>query len=330
MKNRKNKFNIGYRRPLVENLLLAEGIGRAGKFLLANILAGIDGIEPVQYKPILEYIPLLEKFGFIENGAAKELLQAEIDMACYEVLIGRNLNSRRSDKSSIFNNPHWRQYIKRSFAPDGDPALAGFYKKQPYSLFILHDDNASPFSVLYFQLFPKLKIISIRRNPIDLVFSWHQRNLANRLGQDPKTGGIFLADKNNRAISWFMVGRNKDYYSLPLMDRTIVFICEMFKECDAAYKKISTSNKKKVCFVRYEDILTQPKAVTKKIAKFLNRKPLPVMRQILKNEHLPDKSYWSKHEEKIKKIEVIASSEYFKRLMVLEKKYFQNKNSRLL
>lgn len=326
MKGKKNKFNIGHRRSLVKNLLLAEGIGRAGKFLLANVLAGIDGIEPVQYKPVLEYIPLLEKFGFIENRAAKELLQAEIDMACYEMLIGRNLNSRRSDKSSIFNNPDWRQYLKRSKALDGDPALVEFYKKRPYSLFILHDDNASPFSSLYFRLFPNLKIISIWRSPLDLVFSWYQRNLANRLGQDPKTGGVFLADKNGKPIPWFMAGRKENYYSLPLMDRTIIFICEMFKQCDSSYKKLSASDKKKVCFVRYEDILMRPKPAVKKMAKFLGKKVLPEMEKILKNERLPVKSYWPEYEKKKNKIKTLAGPEYFRRLMALENKYLQNVN----
>lgn len=330
MKMSKNKIVIGHRKPLVKNLLLVFGIGRAGKFLLANILGGIDGIEQVQYKSILDHIPLLEKFGFIENGAAKELLQAEIDAACYEMLIGRNLNYRRSEKSSIFNNPNWRRYLKRSSAPDGNSALAEFYQKRSYSLFILHDENAaSPFPDLYFQLFPGLKIISVQRSPIDLVFSWHRRNLVERSGQDPKMGGIIFKDKNGQSAPWYVANRLNDYYSLSPVDRTIVSICELFRLRDAVYKKLLRRNKKKICFVRYEDILLQPKFVIKKIAKFLNRKILPEMQKILKNERLPVKSYWSEYEEKKNKIKSIASSKYFKRLTILENKYFQNKNSRL-
>src|SRR3989344_7801208 len=114
------KINVGEKAPLVENLLIIEGITRSGKFLLANILSGIEEIEPVQYSGLLEQIPFLVSFGLIEQNTAKQLLRCEVDMRCYEMLIGRNLNYRLSDKSSIYNIPNYRKFLARTKIPDGE------------------------------------------------------------------------------------------------------------------------------------------------------------------------------------------------------------------
>src|SRR3989338_8703693 len=177
------KMIIGNKKPLVEKLLLAEGITCAGKFLLANILAGFEGVEPVQNFNSLEKIPIFTRFNFMDKKAAKEFLRCEVDMHCYEMLIGRNFNHRISDKSSIFNHPKHEEYLKRSLMPDGDAALARFYKEKPYSFFVVHE--MMPNIDVYFDVFPKLKIIHTRINPIDLVFNLYKKGYCRRTKKDP-------------------------------------------------------------------------------------------------------------------------------------------------
>jgi hypothetical protein len=138
-KQRNNKVSVGKRIPLVDNPLLVEGISRSGKFLLANILHGFQGVEHVQCYGILDHISYLENFGFIKRNAAQEMLQSEIDIHCYEMLIGRNLNFRISDKSSIFNDPRSGAYKKRCIEPDGNPVIEKYRKKNLCSMFVVHE-----------------------------------------------------------------------------------------------------------------------------------------------------------------------------------------------
>ena len=65
---KKIKFKIGSRAPLVKNLLLVEGPSRGGKFVVANVLTGFRGVEPIQYYDLLEHLPFLAKIGFIEKA----------------------------------------------------------------------------------------------------------------------------------------------------------------------------------------------------------------------------------------------------------------------
>src|SRR3989344_3779867 len=250
--SRKNKIILGRRKPLVKKLLLIEGIGRAGKFLAANIINGFADVEPVQLCGLLEHIPFFARLGFIKKRAAEELLHHEIDMHCYEMLIGRNLNYRLFDKSSIFNNPKYKKLLLRSKEPDPDKELKSFYKRGAYSFFLLHE--VLPDIGIYFDAFPEIKIISLGRSPADLVYSWHSRRVVGNLGNNPKFFRIPLQGSKG-PIPWYHYENPKKYESLNPMDRTIAAIENLFKRYESAEKKFSAREKKKILFLRYEDFL---------------------------------------------------------------------------
>lgn len=320
MKKLANKpVKLGKRKPLVGSLLFIEGIGRSGKFLLANILHGFRGIEPVQCYGLLDNIPFLERFGLIEKKVAQEILQCEIDSHCYEMLIGRNLNHRRSDKSSIFNIPNYDKYLKRCSEPDGDLAVKKFSREKLCSMFILHD--LIPNIKIYFDTFPKLKVISVRRNPIYLVYSWYSRGWGKRLGGDPRSFSLLLQE-GGESVPWYAAGWEKKYMKLSEMDRCIAAIEWITHAYRDSYPRLSAKDQNKILFISYEAILNRTNEVISKITKFLGRHSTNgEMRAILKREKLPNLAYHESRQEKLNLIERDASKDYFKRLLVLEEEY---------
>ena len=58
----------------VENVLLVDGVTRAGKFFLAEILSGFDKVEFFQYLPLLEQIPVIYGMGKIMTN-----------ISCYQI-----------------------------------------------------------------------------------------------------------------------------------------------------------------------------------------------------------------------------------------------------
>ena len=121
------RISINKRPPFVKNILFAEGISRSGKLLLADLLACLEDVEPIQYYGLLEHVPFWVKFGIMKKDLAKELIKCEIDTHCYEMLIGRNLNYRIFDKSSIFKKPGYKKYIERSKQKDTDNIINSYY-----------------------------------------------------------------------------------------------------------------------------------------------------------------------------------------------------------
>lgn len=315
-----NKFKVGQKAPLVENLLIIEGVTRSGKFLLANILNGLEDIEPAQYSVLLEEIPLLTTLGKIEPDTASELLRCEIDSRCYELLIGRNLNIRKSDKSSIYNNPNYRQILARSGHPDKDFIMKNFKTRKPYSPFILHESMTN--LNIYFKTFPKMKCISIARNPVDLAYSWYKRGLGKRWGTDPILFQIpFAKQTGNGIFPWFANGLEDLYLKSSEIDRAILSIMSLTRMAQKSYENLSPDIKKRILIVSFESLISSPKSEIERISKFLGKKVLPQMKAILKQEKLPVKELKTKQEEKLKEIKTLANKKYLEELLDLPTKF---------
>lgn len=316
---KKTKVVIGSREPLVKNLLLVDGISRAGKFLLSNLLGGINDIEPAQNHDMLETLPILEKLGFIDKKLTQTILRNEIDLRAYEMLIGRSFNQRISDKSSIFNRPNYKEYLRRCREKDTGLLVKQYSEKKLYSQFIVHE--LMPAIKIYFDVFPNTKVISLKRSPVDLVWSWFGRGIVRRFVEDP-TFTSFPFERNGQPTYWFISASDRDYHLLGEMDKTISGIVNLFKMYDSAYRRLSRKNRKKILFVRYENILFRPHTVVEEIGRFLGKKIMPEMRSIFKKEGLPNEAYLLSRGEKIQKIKKLASKKYFKKLNVLESRYW--------
>lgn len=315
-------MKIGRRAPLVKNLLLIEGPGRSGKFILANIVTGFQGVEPIQYYDLLEHLPFLEKFGFIDKKAAQELIRGTIDTHSFEMLLGRGFNYRRNDLSSIFNHPLHKKYLQRAEQSDWDAAFKKFKKEKPYSLYIAHE--LLPNIEIYFEMFPSLKVISLQRSPVALVNSWLKKGIARRFGSDPRLMNILL-DHKSGPTPWFINGWQEEYNRLSETDRTIKTILSIQKMYGKAYRRLRPEWKKKILMLRFEDMLLDAPGTVEKIGKFLKRKPLPEIKKIYKNLIISRPAYQASSDEMIEKIQKTASPKYMKLLLAAEKAYCYKK-----
>ena len=308
------KIRLGKRQPLTKKLLLVEGIARAGKFLLANVLSGFEHIEPVQLYGLLEQIPVWANLGLIDRNTAKEILRLEIDTHCYEMLTGRNFNYRASDKSSIFNIPRYQKYLARSKEKDIDKIMKEYDQEKPFSFFIMHE--LMPYIGIYFETFPELKVISIRRNPVDLVFSWYKRGIGQRYGKDPKFFKIPIQGKYGSA-PWFLPEWNK----LSEIDRIILSIKKLFDMYEVSYRCLPHKYKKRIMFVSCEDVLSNPVSVIDRLGNFLGKKALPEMKSILKREKLPVIKKLELRSQNLEEIKKLASKKYLNVLIKLKREY---------
>src|SRR3989344_4515220 len=282
------KISIDARPSLVKNLLFVEGFGRGGKLVLGNVSNGFDGVEPIQYYGLLEQLPFLEKFKLIDKKITQEIIRCEIDTHCYEMLIGRNFNHRKYDGTAIAKIPNYKNYLKRSTEEDRDKNLNSFFKDNDYSFFMMHE--LMPNIKIYFEIFPHLKVISIKRNPVDIVYSWHKRNLGQRFGKDPKIFIIPLKAKGG-PIPWYAHSFRQQYYSLSNLDRIILCIQKLFAMYKSSYDHLPEKLKDRILFVTFEDLVFHhTDKVIMDIGKFLKRKPLPEIKSILNREDIPRKS----------------------------------------
>ena len=318
------------RPPFVKNLLLVGGFSRGGKLLLANIINGFERVEPVQYHWYLEYLPFLEKFGLIDKKTAQELIRCGIDIHSYEMLIGRNLNHRIYDGSTIFKVPRYKEYLKRSKKKDTDAILKKFRRDNPYSFFMVHE--LMPNIKIYFDIFPHLKMIDIKRNPVDIVYAWYKRGLLRRLGKDPKIFMVLLKGKHG-PMPWYAYGFKESYHLLSEVEKTILSIKTLFEMYKKSYTALPERFKKRILSVSFENLVfNNTNEVIENIGTFLNRNTLPELKSILKREDVPRNAahgkWCGKSEErfkctdcKLEELKMLASVKYINMLTKLKNEY---------
>ena len=308
MKQNNNNINFVRNNILVKNLVLIDGIGRAGKFFLGKIVSGFENIEHFQYASIFEQIPYFLKLGSITEDAAITLLQSHVDEYYFYMQLGRNLNLRLDDATSLHNSLEKEKYIKRSQTPYSEELKKGVIENtQKNMLFVLHE--TMPNISIYFKTHPEIKIIHLIRHPIDLIYSWYKQKMHERVTNEsfnfwPNIMG------NDGPIPWFANDWKDEFETISGMDLIIKCISHLIMLEKKSKYSFSNTQKKQVLTIKYEDIVENTHIIIKNISQFLNCSPLKNIDKILKQENCPNQLSINERDDKKNFILSKASPKY--------------------
>jgi len=318
---------VSDKKSLISNPVFLNGISRAGKFLLGKIMAGFNDVEYFQYISILEHAPFLERLGCIDEKAAISLLKVNVDEYAYNMFIGRNLNFRFDDASSINNSLDANRYLKRSTTViNSEKLVKDIKKKKRVPVFILHE--CLPNIRIFFKAFPDLKWINLMRHPIDLIHSWYARGWGHRFSDDPLSFVPVFKGRYASYVPWFAYGWSKEFKKMSQIDRVINSILVLSKMDMDIMISLSRTQKEHILVVTYEDLVERTDKALKQIGSFLNIKISPRMPKILERENCPKEIPLKQRQTKIEKIRKIASKKMFNNMMRLAEyyeEYFLNK-----
>ena len=80
---------------------------------MGKIVSSFIVIENFQYASVIEQILYMQNIGAITKDGAIALTKSQVDENGYNMLLGRNLNLREDDATSIYNNLEYKKYLKR-------------------------------------------------------------------------------------------------------------------------------------------------------------------------------------------------------------------------
>ena len=303
-----NNIKFVRKNVLVKNLVLIDGLGRAGKFFLGKIVSGFEDMEYFQTVSLLEQIPYLFKLGTLTEDAAICLLQNHIDENYYYRQLGRNLNLRLDDATSIDNSLEKEIYLERSNTPYGDELKQNILKNAHRKLlFVLH--QTLPNVSIYFKSYPHLKIIHLNRHPVDLIYSWHKEGLHERVTNEsfnfwPNIMG------NLGPIPWYANDWKDEFDNTSGIDRIIKCISHLIKLENESKSSLTNKQKKQILTIKYEDVVENTYMIIDKIGSFFYSNPLDNIGQILIKENCPRAIPVQDREKKEKYIISKASAKY--------------------
>jgi hypothetical protein len=280
-----NALAYAPRARLFEDFIVIEGITRAGKFLVAVVVSAFEGVEPVQYSPNLETLLVLHRLGKVDLPTAKLLLEMEFDIRAFDMAMGRYLNTRPDDMSSVFRSPDHPAVIARSKELDRDALLARFHAEKRLPLHLYHE--GLPQARALFGVFPKARVISSLRDPAALMNSWYNRGWG-KLGtaESPTVmWPFFQTPKGLR--TWWSMDWEDDWRSVNDMDRCALSIASLYELGRRELEAGGAAMRERIHFLRFEDLVRDPLPQVARLGKFLGRSPLPGMAGALKQERLP-------------------------------------------
>ncbi len=304
------------KESFLKNLILVTGTHTSGKSMVSPIVASFKGVEILRKIYTLDQLAILTNFNKIKKDTSIFLAKNILDFSYYEQLIGRNLNFRYEDETGIYQSKDPRLYEKRIFKPRGPDVLKQHEKKNTHMLLDTHDG-------LWFHDFwysidiKNLKIISIFRNPVDMVNSWINLDLGLAEKQILNQIPLVKSKKNLKPFYYykFINDLKSNKY-----DVVVDMVGECFLNDLKSYEKIKY--KKNILRFEFNNFAQNTNKVIKEISSFLKLDASKFTKKIMIKERLPRKIDQKERDKKMNKIRKLVSNKKYLKLLYLEN-YFE-------
>ena len=317
-----NKIKL-YKECFFKNVAVVTGTYCSGKSMVAPIVSSLNNVEHVRKLLVVDQIFHLANLRKISKESAIFLVRHYLDKSFYEQLIGRNINFRVEDETSIFTAKNTEELANRILIKRGEHIITKHIKNKTIFCMDTHD------GIMLYDYWTKVskgfKFINIYRNPIDTVASWEKHGIG-KLEKIRFNEVVLFKDKKN-IFPHYYLNKNKDYQKNNTIDRII----DMVTYCqEKEYKNFKRYKKNNNCiFIEFEDFAENTSLNIGKICKFLKTKKSKSTKEIMIRENCPRKININLYKEKFQKIKFYASKKKFEKLLNLEKIFIKRKKNLL-
>ena len=307
---------------LLHKLAIVDGVGKSGKILLLNILSCFESVEKQQYNPILEYMAYAYKHNKISKDMATSILKTEIDTALYNNMVGRNINTRLTDDTSLYHYHAPEKYLKRALEIGGTIVHQRVQEEKPIYLCWAHD-LIHRSDIIFDTSSEKLIYFYINRRPIDIIFDWSSTyDFSARMAKDP-TEMQFCIKHKNTVVPAIAYNWEDEYMSCTPLERTVRLIYTfMLINYEGLLQKQGC---KELHIINFEELATKTDSITKKIQLILNQNPLPTLNKVLRLGNCPRVLNENDYKEKKSTIVNAISPRYIQFVDEMEEIYNQTK-----
>jgi hypothetical protein len=272
------------KKPLGQRVVFVDGLARCGKFLTCRVLSHLQGGDHWQYPVAIEYMCYMIFLGGINEAVASPFVQYISEENSYNRMIGRFLNTREDDASSIFNCPDHAEYLQRASRPSGMDAVNSFIQENRFITFQAH--NAMAAGGFIFNALPEARMVHICRHPVDQIYKWFERGWGEREIEDPLS---FVPTTESPAgtVPWFANNWAEKYAAATPMVRALEGVLFLQNADENGFQALSEHQSRQVHRISLEHLVTNPDDVVRGISSFLQSEPHELMESMLLEERIP-------------------------------------------
>lgn len=267
---------INFTNEYKKNLVVISGFSRSGKAALSPVVSSFKNYEMFFTSTIAENIIYLLTLKKISPDYAKFILHNIFNEQIYNLMVGRNLNLRKHDYTSIINHAFYKEYLKRSKTHFFSNSLEKKHIKKKFFPVFFHDAMIQ--SDFLLKNFKGLKIINIVRHPIDLIFSWNKKGYYGKIFK-LKRNAVPNIRYRNKDLPFYAILNKKNFIKTKNNYEKIVL---MLRNLDVLTKKNNIYKKKNKNFleIRFDDLKSQPQKTIKVLTNFLSTRQTSVTKNL--------------------------------------------------
>tara|TARA_B100000579_G_C22820298_1_gene850224 strand:+ start:479 stop:1402 length:924 start_codon:yes stop_codon:yes gene_type:complete len=266
------------RSILTKKIAFLDGLSGSGKSLVGPFISSLNRTEFWLFNHLYEEIVVLLANKKIDLDAAQAILRLHADMDLYNIALGRDINFREFDDSSVKFSLVEKDFKKRLKLKDTDDVIINLSKKNPLLLIMSHH------ILMYSKLIEKIfcdrlvYFFSLKRNPAKLIIDFHNNNWEEKLTKSKKQF-IFTYKKNNKDYPWFIEKSNKRNESW----------IEKYADFVLRYSDYQNNFKGRNHFIiNFDEFIQVPDKFLNKIEKIAGKKT-QITNQLKKERNLPRK-----------------------------------------
>ncbi len=262
-------------------ILIIDGQPGCGKTLFSDIIQSLRRVEIFNYAFELEFIIKLHKFEKISNDAVDSLVKMLVDHKIYQNMMGRDVNFRYSDLSSVFKNPYPFRYFKRIFS-EGDRSIPEKIIKNNPILNLTCHDLLFYSDILFKNLGNRLSFFEIIRHPLYMLKQQH----INVQELEKNSRDIQLKFKyKDQELPYYAFGCEEEYYAATEIDKAVIIMKNLTKKNNL--KRIKLKEKENFLTVPFEQFVISPNTFLSKICNILKTSSGSKTTRILKKNKVP-------------------------------------------
>jgi hypothetical protein len=266
--------------------MVSDGIGSSGKRLLAHIAGLIEGVEKLTHNPWFETVATLHWLGELSTPSAIGLLRTEADRHTYHLLLGRDVNLRRGETTSIFSNPQSLRYVRRILLQqEGEAAAERIRREAPIVNEGTHDGLRS--GPLFEEAFgDRLLLLHVVRHPAGLALDWLLRGFdASRFGVDPRETQL-LVDRSGSKEPVFLLGEEPGAFDrMNSKEQVLAMLAFCYEQNLAGLEQMS--DLARVRLYSFDSMLAEPGTILSDIEELTGRRRVVSPRRIFRRERVP-------------------------------------------
>jgi hypothetical protein len=262
------------------DLIVVDGIPGCGKTMLSAIVGTLERVELLKYSYEIEMYSFMAHFSLLSSNSASEMIRYQLDLMIYNLMMGRDLNFRYSDLSSVFNAQNKLRYFKRLFAKGDEVIPERIEKEKPILHLATH--SLSAFANPMMDVFTDgMLLINLHRHPLYMLKQnmWNMENLINN-----KRHFEFNYQWNQMSVPYFFHGQEERMIAANAKEKAIYFMEWLRMRYNENKLRVDG---KKYYELTFESFVLDPYPHINKICEFLNTKQGKHTSQTMKREKIP-------------------------------------------